>query len=236
MLLPWADSNRRPFISPWNFKSGCSTNWATRHPLICIIRSSGSCRCQTLPKILGYSLMTYSEPSLHLFALLKFRIPAAHSASINLPPSLGLTLLPITTSPISWAVGFGTYIAHLVVLTGWDTVSFHSFRFDVSFDAVSTLCNVQAFALAACTRQWSQLMLLPTYRDCTLHVPRRSWKVWDSNPRCPRFQDVPFQAVIHLCLRPLGQPSDYLCLSWFFFFCFGKTSGLHSRLGSKMVL
>ncbi len=31
--------------------------------------------------------MDNSEPSLHLFALLKFRIPAAHSASINLPPS-----------------------------------------------------------------------------------------------------------------------------------------------------
>lgn len=39
----------------------------------------------------------------------------------------------------------------MVVLTGFDTVSFQSFGFEVYFDAVSTKCNVQAFALAACT-------------------------------------------------------------------------------------
>ena len=39
----------------------------------------------------------------------------------------------------------------LVVLTGFDTVSFHSVGFEVYFDAVSTKCNVQACALAACT-------------------------------------------------------------------------------------
>ena len=37
------------------------------------------------------------------------------------------------------------------VLTGFDTVSFHSVGFEVYFDAVSTKCNVQACALAACT-------------------------------------------------------------------------------------
>ena len=54
----------------------------------------GSCRCQTLPKILGYSLMTYSEPRSICFVLFNIRIPAAHSAFILSHHSLGLTLLP----------------------------------------------------------------------------------------------------------------------------------------------
>lgn len=38
--------------------------------------------------------MDNSEPLLHLYALLRFRIPAAHSASILSHTPLGLTLLP----------------------------------------------------------------------------------------------------------------------------------------------
>lgn len=41
-----------------------------------------------------FAQRAYSEPSLHLFALLKFRIPAAHSAYILSHTSLGLALLP----------------------------------------------------------------------------------------------------------------------------------------------
>ena len=59
-----------------------------------VYQDRGSCRCQTLPKILGYSLMTYSEPLSICFVLFNIRIPAAHSAFILSHHSLGLTLLP----------------------------------------------------------------------------------------------------------------------------------------------
>ena len=59
-----------------------------------VYQDRGSCRCQTLPKILGYSLMTYSEPRSICFVLFNIRIPAAHSAFILSHHSLGLTLLP----------------------------------------------------------------------------------------------------------------------------------------------
>ena len=63
-----------------------------------VYQDRGSCRCQTLPKILGYSLMTYSEPRSICFVLFNIRIPAAHSAFILSHHSLGLTLLPILVS------------------------------------------------------------------------------------------------------------------------------------------
>ena len=69
------------------------TNLASRHTIY-IEPVRGSCRCQTLPKILGYSLMTYSEPRSICFVLFNIRIPAAHSAFILSHHSLGLTLLP----------------------------------------------------------------------------------------------------------------------------------------------
>ncbi len=73
----------------------------------------------------------------------------------------------------------------LVVLTGFDTVSFHSVGFEVYFDAVSAQDFTRAlrpWLHPSC--QWSQQMILPTCRDCSLHVPRRLRKVQDSNLRC----------------------------------------------------
>lgn len=102
----------------------------------------GSCRCQTLPKILGYSLMTYSEPRSICFVLFNIRIPAAHSAFILSHHSLGLTLLPsclIVTcrGQLVAIAGVGTYLVASGCTYGLGTVSFHSFSLSVSFAAVS---------------------------------------------------------------------------------------------------
>ena len=122
-----------------------------------VYQDRGSCRCQTLPKILGYSLMTYSEPLSICFVLFNIRIPAAHSAFILSHHSLGLTLLPsrlilcmsgptrgrcgVRNLPcrgqLVAAAGFGTYLVASGCTYGLGTVSFHSFSLSVSFDAVS---------------------------------------------------------------------------------------------------
>ena len=49
----------------------------------------------------------------------------------------------------------------------------------------------------------------PTYRVCTLHDPRRLWKVRDSNPRCARLHHI----CGYRCFRPLSQPSFLQCLA-----------------------
>ena len=124
-----------------------------------VYQDRGSCRCQTLPKILGYSLMTYSEPLSICFVLFNIRIPAAHSAFILSHHSLGLTLLPsrlilcmsvpsalhyylpalffACRGQLVAAAGFGTYLVASGCTYGLGTVSFHSFSLSVSFDAVS---------------------------------------------------------------------------------------------------
>ena len=109
---------------------------------IYIYQVRGSCRCQTLPKILGYSLMTYSEPrSICTF----FQIP--HSCEL-----IRLSFSPTIPSALHYylpalffafrgqlvaAAGFGTYLVASGCTYGLGTVSFHSFGLSVSFDAVS---------------------------------------------------------------------------------------------------
>ena len=71
-----------------------------------------------------FAQRAYSEPSLHLFALLKFRIPAAHSAFINLPhfPRTCTTTFPpysLHVGANSWPLrGSELTLSPLAVLTG----------------------------------------------------------------------------------------------------------------------
>lgn len=102
----------------------------------------GSCRCQTLPKILGYSLMTYSEPRSICFVLFHIRIPAAHSAFILSHHSLGLTLLPshiilCISGPSRGRCGVRNLPYRLWLYLRILYRLFHSFSLSVSFDAVS---------------------------------------------------------------------------------------------------
>ena len=80
------------------------------------------------------------------------------------------------------AQGFGNYLVSSGCTYGLDTVSFHSFSLSVYFDAVSA----QGFARPLSGLLATHLAIVyqyiqPTCRDCTLHVPRRLWKVADSN-------------------------------------------------------
>ena len=116
------------------------TNLASRHPyMLC----KGSCRCPTLPKILGYLLRTYSRPLL-LISFIRLKIPLLPwfiQPTSTLHSSLGLTLLPIPCPsahrPTRERPGFGTYLVSLGCTYGLNTVSFHSICCEVSFDAVS---------------------------------------------------------------------------------------------------
>jgi len=126
----------------------------------------------------------YRHPFLSSFALL-FHFVCSLLATIqptsHVPPSLGLTLLPICPvccyhSNHPHPVGsyrFGNYLRQIVVLaTLFHVAYFHSLLGLVSFDAVSV--PPPGFP--------SVTICQPTYRDCTLHVPRRLWKVRESNP------------------------------------------------------
>lgn len=50
----------------------------------------------------------------------------------------------------------------------------------------------------------------PTCRDCTPHVPRRLWKVRDSNPRIV----LTIAALAVRCFQPLSQPSLFCMSLW----------------------
>ena len=107
-----------------------------------VYQDRGSCRCQTLPKILGYSLMTYSEPRSICFVLFNIRIPAAHSAFILSHHSLGLTLLPsrlilCMSGPTRGRCGVRNLPCRLRLYLRIGYRPFHSIGLSVSFDAVS---------------------------------------------------------------------------------------------------
>ena len=76
-------------------------------------------------------------------------------------------------NPSRGSYRFGNYLRQIVVLaTLFHVASFHSLIGLVSFDAVS----VPPIGFPSVT------ICQPTCRDCTLHVPRRLWKVRESNP------------------------------------------------------
>ena len=74
-------------------------------------------------------------------------------------------------NPIPWVLQIRKLPRASSCTHGLGTVSFHSFSLSVSFDAVSV--PPPGFP--------SVTICQPTYRDCSLHVPRRLWKVADSN-------------------------------------------------------
>ncbi len=136
----------------------------------------------------------------------------AETATIRpsiLTTSLGLALLPIclsTTYPVGLADSEITSFLP-VVLTGWIP----------SLSTPSALRSLslpfQLMALHDPLRDYSPPLLplciqyiQPTCRDCSPHVPRRLWKVRDSNPRA-------FQLTTsrRSCLSPLSQPSCCSC-------------------------
>ena len=105
--------------------------------------------------------------------------------------------------------GFGTYLVASGCTYGFGTVfSTPSacrslsmpFRFDTRTGLRPGCCTSSVISTNA-------FAYLP---GLSLYVPRRLWKVQDSNLRCPRFQDVTLRWVTLLCLRPLGQPSKYI--------------------------
>ena len=101
-----------------------------------------------------FAQRAYSEPLLHLFALLKFRIPAAHSAFILSHLPLGLTLLPICMS-LTYPVGLADSELTLsppAVLTVC-VPSFPLLQLVGLFRCRFDFCNVQACALAAYSPQ-----------------------------------------------------------------------------------
>ena len=108
-------------------------------------------------------------------------------------------------APTRDACRFGTYLVASGCTYGLVTVSFHSIRWR------SLSLPFQLRALHDPLRDYSPPILplciqyiQPTCRDCTPHVPRRLWKVRDSNPRA-------FQLTTNrrYCLRPLSQPSPF---------------------------
>ena len=84
----------------------------------------GSCRCQTLPKILGYSLMTYSEPRsfCSFCSISAFLRLIRLSFSPTLPSDLHYYLPALffaCRGHLVAAAGSELTLSHLVVLTDW---------------------------------------------------------------------------------------------------------------------
>ncbi len=98
-------------------------------------------------------------------------------------------------------------LSRLAVLTGFDTVSFHSVSLSVSFDAVSDWlgpCKCSSRPRLPMLQQF-----LPTCRDLPLHVPWRLWKVRESNPQCSSqaFQGITAAVVGCRSISSVGGPS-----------------------------
>ena len=113
-------------------------------------------------------------------------ITVAHSAySLYLHSSLGLTLLPIPVPialrPTRERLDSEITLLPPAVLTGWvPSLSTPSVCWSVSmpFRGGHSRYGYPGDTIHHVT------LFLPTYRDCTLHVPWRLWKVKDSNLRC----------------------------------------------------
>ena len=174
---------------------------ASRHAFY-IYQDRGSCRCQTLPKILGYSLMTYSEPRSICFVLFNIRIPAAHSAFILSHPSLGLTLLPICVS-LLWVNSWPLQIRNLPRFFWlYLRVEYRLFPlrrlwglFRCRFGLMVRTGLPHFFhklffwmCLGYPSRQWSQQMILPTYRVCLRTTLGVLWKKQGSNLRPSQYE------------------------------------------------
>ena len=145
-----------------------------------------------------------------------------HSAfnSHNLPSDLRyyLPALLFTSRPTRGHCWFGNYLVTSGCTYGLGTVSFHSISFEVYFAAVSAQGFARAsppFGGSRCHHRYGLLathlaIVYPVYSaylpGLPLRVPRRLWKVMDSNHRA--FQ---LTALCRSCLCPLSQPSCSVC-------------------------
>jgi hypothetical protein len=127
--------------------------------------------------------MTYSEPRsiCTFFQISAFLRLIRLSISPTFHSDLHYYLSSYHVTYLVGRSGFGTYLVASGCTYGLNTVfstpsTFRSLSMPLRLDATYRLAS---WLLAPC--QWSQQMILPTYRDCTLHVPRRSWKVAESN-------------------------------------------------------
>ena len=125
------------------------------------------------------------------------RQPYSAFNSHNLPSDLRyyLPALLFTSRPTRGHCWFGNYLVSSGCTYGLCTVSFHSIRFEVSFAAVSAQGFARAsppFGGSRCHHRYGLLaahlaIVYSVYSaylpGLPLRVPRRLWKVRDSNPR-----------------------------------------------------
>ena len=137
-----------------------------------------------------------------------------HLSTLSIHP-LSLTLLPIcfsvgcglaaTNSPSREPYRFGTYLVALVVLTDWiPSLSTPSVCWSLSlpFRGGHSRYGYPGDTIHHVT------LFLPTYRDCTPHVPWRLWKVRDSNPRSGQILRCPLHHLrVFTFLRLVANPS-----------------------------
>ena len=126
------------------------------------------------------------------------RQPYSAFNSHNLPSDLRyyLPALLFTSRPTRGYCWFGNYLVSSGCTYGLDTVSFHSICFEIYFAAVSAQGFARASPPFGGSRCHHRYGLLATHLaivfslnsaylpGLSLHVPRRLWKVKDSNLRC----------------------------------------------------
>ena len=142
-----------------------------------IYQKCGSCRCPTLPKILGYSLMDNSEPrSICTFCLISAFLRLIRlSFSPTLPSALhyylSMCLLHLAQLVSIWIRKLPRFFRlYLRVLIP----SFPLRRLVGLFRCRFDQCNVQACALAACTASVISTNAFAYLPGLSLYVPRRS--------------------------------------------------------------
>ena len=106
-----------------------------------------------------------------------------------------------------------------VVLTGFVTVSFHSIRVAVSFDAVSAHAQ-PVLSLQSASPSCHAPSILAYLPGLPLRVPRRWWMVQDSNLRWSGVPTFPIYCLVHNPLTGAfdlsAQPSFYVLCFWRF--------------------
>ena len=158
-----------------------------------------------------FAQRAYSEPLLHLFALLKFRIPAAHSASINLPPfprSYTTTYHNIA-HPVSCRIRNLPCRLWLYLRIGYRL--FHSVGLSVSFAAVSIryTYRLAPWLLHLLSDLNKCCCLLAGFARCTTLGVRGRW--WIRTTDVPDFQMSPFM-VGYSSLPSSARPTFRLSL------------------------
>ena len=215
-LLPWRDSNPRPISIPYRSDH---LSYTTSHFIYIAYYHRPSYARQPHPASAFAGIIPAQQYGLtHYWCLLSGYV----NRSLNTPllpwiirptslmshSSLGLTLLPIPVPvaprPTRERLDSEITLSPPAVLTDWvPSLSTPSVCWSVSmpFRGGHSRYGYPGDTIHHVT------LFLPTYRDCTLHVPWRLWKVKDSNLRCARLH----RNCGYRCFRPLSQPSFVYC-------------------------